>query len=231
VLFFVTLYTIMQWRHLHGWDVTSTEAERIQSSLACHISRISNRPPRPMPTTIAGAVIANHTATVAVVQALSWQITEAHSIKLPDAETKKLEYRRGLMAFTYGPFLLRAFEKLRSPVDLAMFRAHGIAHPRRCGMAAHLGLLLGVPSIGCAKKLLLGTHNCPPVVRGEWTSVKDGKETIAACLMTRSGANPIFVSPGFDLSLQEAIQTTLLCTEDHPFPIPLRQAKLVAQGG
>jgi deoxyribonuclease V len=134
------------------------------------------------------------------------------------------------MAFAYGPPLLRAFELVESSVDVLMFRAHGIAHPRRLGLAAHLGLLLGVPSVGCADKLLCGEHAPPGLERGEWTPVRDGDEIIGACLRTRGGARPLFVSPGYALSIEDSVDLALLTASRYRMPEPLREARRLAEG-
>jgi deoxyribonuclease V len=155
------------------------------------------------------------------------RVVEAGRAGLNPEETGT--YRRGLMAFTYGPLLLQAFESIESSVDIALFRAHGIAHPRRCGMAAHLGLLLDTPSIGCADKLLCGEHESPGPERGDWTPVIHGRDIVGAAVRTRGGSRPLFVSPGFVLDVEQAVEIVLRSTREHRMPEPLRQARLAAR--
>jgi deoxyribonuclease V len=220
----------MRCQKLHDWEVTPEEAERIQLSLASRIQRsLESRAPI-RPSTVAGAVVSAEAAAVAVLRTSDFAMVEAQRVELPRPVATPMHYRPGLMAFAYGPALLRAFELVESPVDVVMFRAHGIAHPRRLGLAAHLGLLLGVPSVGCADKLLCGEHAPPGLERGEWTPVRDGDEIIGACLRTRGGARPLFVSPGYALSVEGSVDLALLTASRYRMPEPLREARPLAEG-
>ncbi len=219
----------MEWRSLHGWEVSPEEAERIQVSLAERLAPAGGPALEP-PTTIAGAAVSSGAAAVVVLRASDWSPVEMRKVALPSSPPGGLRYRRGLLAFTLGPPLLRAFEAIRCEVDVALFRAHGIAHPRRCGMAAHLGLLLGRPSIGCAEALLTGECSPPGPARGDWTPVTDGGDVLGACLRTRPGSKPVYASPGYGLGVEEAVGIVLSSARSHRLPEPLRQARLFARG-
>jgi deoxyribonuclease V len=111
--------------------------------------------------------------------------------------------------------------------DLLFCDAHGYAHPRRLGLASHLGVVLDLPAIGCAKSLLIGTHKVPPPKAGSWTPLLDEKasgERIGAVLRTRTGIRPIYVSQGHRVSLETAIRLTLAVTEGYRVPRPTRDA-------
>jgi deoxyribonuclease V len=111
-----------------------------------------------------------------------------------------------------------------------MFDAQGLAHPRRMGLATHLGILLDVPSIGCAKSRLWGEHEEPPPSRGSWVPLWDGEEVIGAVLRTQDGVQPVYVSIGHRIDLETAIEFVLACAPSFRLPEPLRWAHRVAGG-
>jgi deoxyribonuclease V len=136
-------------------------------------------------------------------------------------------YIPGLLSFREIPVLLEALRKLRALPDLLFCDAQGYAHPRRFGLASHLGVLLDRPSIGCAKSILIGTHAELPARAGSWTPLIDpdaSHEQIGAALRTRAGVRPIYVSQGHRVSLQTAIQLTLAATDGYRIPRPTREA-------
>ncbi|MFP4058499.1 MAG: endonuclease V, partial [Candidatus Brocadiia bacterium] len=108
--------------------------------------------------------------------------------------------------------------------------AHGYAHPRRMGLACHLGLLLGAPSVGCAKSVLVGEYAMPAPQAGAWTPLRDGDEVVGAALRTRERVKPLFVSCGHRVSLERAVALVLRCTDGTRLPKPTREAdRLVGQ--
>lgn len=139
----------------------------------------------------------------------------------------KFPYVPGLLSFREIPVLLAALRKLRAMPDLLFCDAQGIAHPRRLGLATHLGILLDRPTIGCAKSRLFGVHTMPRQSTGSWRLLFDDKsanETIGAVLRTRGGVKPIYVSQGHRVSLASAIQFTLSVTDGLRIPRPTRDA-------
>jgi deoxyribonuclease V len=136
----------------------------------------------------------------------------------------KFPYVPGLLAFREIPLLLKAFAKLRHKADLILADAHGWAHPRRAGMACHLGLVLDTPTIGCAKSLLIGEYKMPALQRGSKSPLLDGSEKIGAVVRTRDGVRPVFVSCGHRVSLASAVRLVLACCDGYRIPKPLRQA-------
>lgn len=134
----------------------------------------------------------------------------------------------GLLTFREGPALLKAFAALRTRPDPILFDAHGLAHPRRFGLACHMGVLLNRPSVGCAKSVLVGKWD-PEALgeeRGAWTPlILNGKRTGAA-VRTREATKPIFVSIGHRVSLRSAVQLALACCAGYRIPEPTRQADI-----
>lgn len=133
-------------------------------------------------------------------------------------------YVPGLLSFREAPALLRALERLRHMPDLIFYDGHGYAHPRRFGIACHLGVVLDRPTIGCAKSRLVGAHAEPPRQAGLSTPLLDDGETIGAVLRTRTGVKPIYVSPGHRVSLGRAIELVLAVCDGYRIPKPTREA-------
>jgi len=136
-------------------------------------------------------------------------------------------YVPGLLSFREIPVLLAALGRLQKLPDLLFCDGHGYAHPRRLGLASHLGVVLNRSSIGCAKSILIGAHGKLPARAGSWTPLLDekaGGERIGAALRTRSGVRPIYVSQGHRVGLESAIRLTLAVTEGFRIPRPTRDA-------
>lgn len=217
----------MKARRLHAWNVTPAEARRIQQRLRDRVER-DDRLPRVR--YIAGADCAFDTAgrrAIACVvlyryagsgQALEEleRVTAVRPLRFP--------YVPGLLSFREAPVLLEAFGKLRRAADLIFIDGHGIAHPRRFGIACHVGVLLDCPAIGCAKSRLIGAHAEPARAAGRWTPLIDRGETIAAVLRTRAGVRPVYVSTGYRISLLTAVRWTLQVCDGYRIPRPTRDA-------
>jgi len=137
----------------------------------------------------------------------------------------RFPYVPGLLSFREGPLLERAVQGLGRKPDLVFFDGQGIAHPRGLGIASHLGLRLGIRSVGCAKSRLWGEAGEPPERRGGWTPLRapDGA-TVGAALRTRTGIKPVFVSPGHGIDLEGAVRSTLAASPRYRLPEPIRAA-------
>lgn len=133
-------------------------------------------------------------------------------------------YVPGLLSFREGPVLEEAFEALAHEPDAFVFDGAGIAHPRRVGIAAHMGLWLGRPTVGCAKTWLWGRHDPVPPERGAWAPLVDRGETIGAALRTRAGTKPVFVSPGHLADVETAVELVMACAPRFRLPEPIRMA-------
>lgn len=139
-------------------------------------------------------------------------------------------YIPGLLSFREVPVLLEALGRLGQPPDLLLCDGQGLAHPRRFGLACHLGVLTGIPSIGVAKSLLIGKHDPLPARRGAWRPLLDSGEVVGAALRTRDGVAPVYVSIGHKVSLETAIDFTLACTPRYRLPETTRAAHRLASG-
>ncbi len=135
-------------------------------------------------------------------------------------------YIPGLLSFREGPAVLKAWEKLTAKPDVIIFDGQGLAHPRRFGLACHLGLWLDIPAIGCAKSRLIGTPAEPSQERGAKASLMVGEEKIGVVLRTRPAVKPVFISTGHKIYLKEATELVLRCTKGYRLPEPTRQAHL-----
>ena len=135
-------------------------------------------------------------------------------------------YIPGLLTFREAPVLVKAFYKLKTRPDLLLFDGQGIAHPRSMGLAAHLGLLLGRPAIGCAKSRLLGIHGEPALSRGSMVPLKHEGRTVGLVVRTRTGVKPVFVSPGYKMGIETSGQVVLSLCRGYRIPEPLRQAHI-----
>jgi deoxyribonuclease V len=139
-------------------------------------------------------------------------------------------YVPGLLSFREIPVILAALEGLRETPDLIFCDGQGYAHPRRFGLASHLGVLLDVPTIGCAKSRLIGQHREPGIRAGAWAPLMDRGERIGAVVRTRSGARPMYISCGHRVSLERAVALTLEACNGPRVPLPTRRAdRSVAQ--
>jgi deoxyribonuclease V len=166
------------------------------------------------------------TAAVVVLRYPDFEIVEVATITgLID-----FPYVPGLLTFREAPLVLAACEKLRVAPDLFIVDGQGLAHPRRIGLASHLGLCLDIPTIGCAKSRLLGAYEELGDASGSFTDLLDNNEVIGAALRTRSGIKPVFVSVGHKISLQEALRWTLACCRGYRIPEPTRLAHQAAGG-
>ena len=138
-------------------------------------------------------------------------------------------YIPGLLSFREIPPIMKAWKELRTLPDLLLCDSHGTAHPRGLGMASHLGIDLGIPSIGCAKSHLFGRYEEPGPERGERSPVtgRSGM-VIGSVLRTRTGVRPVYVSPGHMIDLRTAIRIVLACSPKYRIPVPLAMAHKAA---
>lgn len=140
-------------------------------------------------------------------------------------------YVPGLLAFREIPAILAALAQLPTTPDVLMVDGHGIAHPRRMGIAAHLGVLLDLPSVGVAKSRLTGHFEEPGAHKGAYSVLRSGKEQIGVVLRSRERVKPLFVSPGHRVSMDTALALTLRCLTRYRLPEPTRQADRLSKCG
>ncbi|MCG6659350.1 deoxyribonuclease V [Halomonas campisalis] len=219
---------------LHDWDLAPREAIALQRRLAGRVERADRLGPV---RHIAGVDIgfeAQGEITRAAVVVLAWPGAPGGEFAVVEEalhrEPTRMPYVPGLLSFREVPAALAAFEQLTVRPDLVMVDGQGIAHPRRLGVASHLGLWLDLPTIGVAKSRLCGRHGEPGPERGDWSPLTDGPEdeVIGAVLRSRAGVKPIFVSPGHRLSLTTALHWVTACLGRTKLPEPTRLADRLA---
>ncbi len=219
----------MKVEKLHGWQVSITRALDIQLKLASRVSRVEEVT---TPHFIAGVDIsvnkAEGMATGAIV-VLNYPELKIVETKIVDGKLD-FPYVPGLLSFRESPLILAACEKLTVVPDLILVDGQGIAHPRRMGLASHLGLFLNTPTIGCAKSRLCGSHKMPDNEMGSYADLIDSGEIIGAALRTKLGVKPVYVSIGHKVDLPTAIHWVLECCRGYRLPEPTRLAHLAAAG-
>jgi deoxyribonuclease V len=223
-------------RSLHEWNLSYAQARQVQVELA---GRVEFVPLEKEPQIITGLDCAfskdgkwTFAAAVVlrVIGSCGGQAGQPGRFEFEQVETVPAEqetrfpYIPGLLSFREAPVCLEAVAKLRQRPDLFMIDGQGVAHPRRLGLASHLGLFLDAPTIGCAKSRLIGEYEEPGSERGAYSLLRDGDETIGAVVRTRSRVKPIFVSVGHKCTLDDAIRITLACATKYRIPEPTRLA-------
>ena len=206
----------------HSWNVSSQKAIEIQESLQKHI-RLKKFSKKVRLIAGCDASFKNGWAFGVVVVMLYPQLDVIETIE----RKRKINfpYIPGLLTFREGPVLLDCFKRLKHSPDIIIFDGQGIAHFRKMGLAAHLGLILSKPTIGCAKSRLTGQAKEPSKRRGAYTFIMNNAgETIGAVLRTRDNVNPVYVSPGHLITLTDSIKIILKCTKGFRIPEPLRHA-------
>jgi len=213
---------------VHPWDVSTDDAKKIQRELRQHVTI---EPLDEQPDVVAGVDVSvkNEQARSAVVL-LSFPDLQPLQARTAE-EAARFPYVPGLLAFREGPVVLAALEKLTRRPDVVICDAHGLAHPRRMGLATHLGVVLDLPSVGCAKSRLCGECAEPDPKKGSWTQLRDGDEVIGAVVRTRNNVSPVFVSVGHRVDLETAVSLVLDCAPTYRLPETTRWAHRVAGGG
>ncbi|MCG9127935.1 deoxyribonuclease V [Candidatus Poribacteria bacterium] len=217
----------MHYHDLHSWNVTPQEARVLQDKLC---SQVIKKDDFKVINTVAGVDIGFKQniahASVIVLSYPELQIVDGivtqYRVSFP--------YIPGILSYREMPPLLVAFAYLKTVPDLIIVDGQGIAHPRRLGLASHLGLFVDIPTIGCAKSRLCGTYTEPGIEKGCYSYLKDGTEIIGAVLRTRTKVNPVFVSVGHRISLNSAIKITLDCSPKFRLPETTRYAHKASAG-
>ncbi|AQQ71773.1 Endonuclease V [Limihaloglobus sulfuriphilus] len=219
----------MKIRELHGWDLSPKEAVALQRQLA---GKISLNKFHGSVNLVAGVDCAFTDAgktilcCCCVVDIANFETIETVRTKLP----VNFPYVPGLLSFREAPVCIKALRLLKTLPDAVIFDGQGIAHPRRLGLAAHIGLLLNIPTVGCAKSRLCGEYREPGPSKGQSCPLLQKGEPTGKVLRTRDNVRPVFVSPGNNCSIDDAAKITLACCSKYRLPEPTRRAdKLVAE--
>lgn len=207
----------------HRWNVTPREAIAIQGRLA---TTVRHSPISTYVRAVAGVDAAfSYDGTRCLAAAVLWDLDESCVLEERIA-TRPLTfpYVPGLLSFREAPAIIAALRKLRCEPDAIACDAHGYAHPRRFGLACHIGVICRRPTLGCAKSVLVGKYREPAPRRGSRTALMEGGERVGTVLRTRTGVKPVFVSVGHLIDRATAVRIVLACTTRFRLPEPTRLA-------
>ncbi len=207
----------------HRWAVTPAQASAIQRRLASLVRQVPlDREPR----FVAGLDAAfSGDDRRCLAAAVVWDMRERTVIEQHIAvRPLRFPYVPGLLSFREGPAVLAALRKLHTPPDVLIYDGHGLAHPRRFGIACHIGVLIDRPTIGCAKSRLVGAYRDPRSRRGSVATLRADHEVVGSVLRTQDGIRPLFVSVGHLIDLRDAQRIVLACANRYRLPEPIRLA-------
>ncbi len=215
-------------RRAHAWDLPPREAVQLQERLKDRVifAPLADESIRYVAGIDVGFPRRKEVARVAVV-VMSYPAMEMVDQGLAEARVS-MPYIPGLLSFREVPAILYALEELTQIPDVLVTDSQGIAHPRRFGLACHLGVLLDVPAIGCAKSILVGKHDALLDARGSAAPLIDDGETIGSAVRTRDGVKPVYVSVGHRVDLASAVRIVLNCGGGYRLPEPTRWAHRLA---
>ena len=217
----------MKFNNLHSWDVDYKAAVALQTEL-CERLVLEDRLSGDI-RIVAGADISctkgddRVYAAVVLLDAATLEVIEEATY----SGRTSIPYIPGLLSFREGPALLQAFGKLRNRPDVILFDGQGIAHPRGFGLASHMGLILDIPSVGCAKTRLVGAFREPGEKRGQQSPLVYKEKRIGAVVRTKDRVKPVFVSQGHRVSLERAVKIVLQCARRYRIPEPIRRAHIL----
>ena len=222
----------MKINRLHNWNLSYSEAIELQKQLACKVIFTALKK---KPALFAGldCAFSKDGLKIIAVAIVLRPVAAAHFeiVEIQNAvDNVNFPYIPGLLSFREAPVCIAAAEKLKTNPDIFIVDGQGLAHPRRLGLAAHLGLFFRKPTIGCAKSRLIGTFKPPQNSKGSFTYLKHNHQTIGAVVRTRTGVKPVFVSVGNICTLNDAVKNIIFCATKYRLPEPTRLAdKLVGQ--
>lgn len=212
----------------HPWKVSTTRARAIQMALR---DQVSHEDRLPQVRFVAGMDVGFEQNGIARAAAAVLRFPDLTIHETVVARRKvAFPYVPGLLSFREIPVMIAAFRRLKQKPDLVLCDGQGYAHPRRFGLACHFGVLTDLPTIGVAKTRLIGQHKPVPKTRGSWRRLMDDGEVVGAVLRTRSGVQPVYVSPGHLISLSTAIKYVFACCTKYRLPETTRAAHRLASG-
>ena len=218
---------LMELQHTHSWDVSTAEARAIQQRLREALITSDNVGKVDYVAGVDAGFDKRRNLTRAAVSVLSFPGLEPVEDSVVCMPTR-FPYVPGLLSFREIPAVVEALQTLRQLPDLILCDGQGYAHPRRFGLACHLGVITGLPTIGVAKSRLLGEHDEPPQKRGAWVALSDRDEVVGAVLRTRVKVKPVYVSIGHRVSLATACDYTMRCVTRYRLPETTRRADRLA---
>jgi deoxyribonuclease V len=215
-------------KRIHDWNVTTSEARKLQERLVSSV--VQRSLPRRI-SRIAATDVAlekNGTRAAAAVVVFSFPSLSELDLVIARGEVT-FPYVPGLLTFREGPILIEALRKLSTRPDVVLFDGQGIAHFRGMGIASHVGLFLGIPTVGCAKSPLIRPAREPARERGSWSPIEREGLTVGASLRTRSNVRPVYVSPGHLADVRSSIRLVLGCCGKFRLPEPQRAAHMACR--
>lgn len=213
----------------HRWDVTPKQAIEIQKRLRDAVVTNDDFGEIQRVAGVDIGFLKNNSVTRAAVAILSFPDLELLDQAVAHMPTT-FPYVPGLLSFREAPAALQCLSTITTKPDMLLIDGHGLAHPRRMGLACHLGLLSGIPAIGVAKTRLIGNHASVPEERGSQVPLSHQDEVIGAVLRTRTGVKPVYVSIGHRVGLESAVAYTLACSPKFRLPETTRKAHSLASG-
>ena len=211
----------------HDWNVTPKEAVVIQREMA---ARVKTEKPSKSIRYVAGVDAAFPNEETCLAGVVVWDLKEKRVVEQVTAvQPATFPYIPGFLSFREAPTILAALAKLQSEPDLVMCDGQGIAHPRKLGIASHVGVIIDRPTMGCAKSILVGRHDELGILRGSQTPLMYKHEIIGMVVRTRDNVKPVCVSPGHKMDLESSVKLVLDCFDGYRLPEPTQLAdRLVA---
>jgi deoxyribonuclease V len=216
--------SVVEIQHRHEWNISPSEAIAIQKAMAIEV--VDNRPLKLDTIKLVAGVdvsVKENALSQAAVVVLTFP-----ELKVIEKVTAQMAtpfpYIPGLLTFREGPVLENAFRQLKNVPDVFIFDGMGRIHPRRMGIATHMGLWLQRPTIGCGKSMFVGTYVEPPNTRGSYADLMDHGEKLGVILRTRPDVKPVYISVGHLADLPSAIELVMRCTTKYRLPEPIRSA-------
>lgn len=208
------------------WPKTIFEAKAVQVALQDKVRII----PLSKKTRFVAGVDAAFAGDRIIGAVCLFRYPEISLVEETYAEMRNLfPYIPGFLSFREGPVFIKVIKKLSIKPDVILFDGQGIAHPIRLGIASHIGVLLNMPAIGCAKSRLIGGYKEPKLRRGAWSPLTYNNNVVGAVLRTKDNVRPLFISPGHRIDLKSSIEIVLNCISKYRIPEPLRRADYLSK--
>ncbi len=208
------------------WPDDISEAKKIQDPLR---KRVKIIPLKKTPEIIAGVDAAFAGDKIVAVATLYEYPELKHLHDASSIEKIRFPYIPGMLSFREGHAIVNAVKRLNIKPDVILFDGQGIAHPKGIGIASHIGVILDIPTIGCAKSRLIGEFKDPDIIERSWTYLYFKEIRVGAVLRTRSNVKPVFISPGHMIDIDSSVEIVMKCVSKYRIPEPLRIADILSR--
>lgn len=216
----------MKCNDLHLWNIPYEEAVKVQRDLS---SKVILEPFKTEVNLVAGADVSySKGSDILFAGVIVMKVPEMKIIEKATAVGRvDFPYMPGFLSFRESPILIKAFEKINNVPDVVIFDGQGIAHPRHLGIASHLGLIIDLPSIGCAKNILVGKYGDVGNESGDYSPIIFKNSIVGVALRTKQNVLPVFVSPGHKIDVPSALAVVMKTCCGYRLPEPVRQAHVL----